>query len=99
MKRSYTATIAIFPLAMALAACASPYYPQPPYYQQPTYNQQPAYYQQPASYPPPGYHQQPAYYHQGPQASNSENCGTPNEPRQCPPMPRVPLQYYPANKE
>jgi hypothetical protein len=26
------------------------------------------------------------------------NCGTPDEPRGCPPMPRVPLPYYPANR-
>ena len=28
-----------------------------------------------------------------------ENCGTPDEPKACPPMPRRPLQYYPANKQ
>jgi hypothetical protein len=28
-----------------------------------------------------------------------ENCGTPDEPKACPPMPRRPLQHYPANKE
>jgi hypothetical protein len=27
-----------------------------------------------------------------------ENCGTPDEPKACPPMPRHPLPYYPANK-
>ena len=27
-----------------------------------------------------------------------ENCGTPDEPRPCPPMPRNPLQYFPANR-
>jgi hypothetical protein len=26
------------------------------------------------------------------------NCGTPDEPRPCPPMPRNPLQYFPANR-
>jgi hypothetical protein len=26
------------------------------------------------------------------------NCGTPDEPRPCPPMPRRPLQYFPANR-
>jgi hypothetical protein len=52
----------------------------------------------------PGYHA-PGYYapgvspHQAPQAYNTENCGTPDEPKPCPPMPRVPLQYYPANKQ
>jgi hypothetical protein len=28
-----------------------------------------------------------------------ENCGTPDEPKACPPMPRRPLPYYPANKQ
>ena len=32
------------------------------------------------------------------QSSSSENCGTPDEPKACPPMPRRPLQHYPANK-
>jgi hypothetical protein len=27
------------------------------------------------------------------------NCGTPDEPKPCPPMPRHPLPYYPANKQ
>ena len=31
-------------------------------------------------------------------SSSSENCGTPEEPKACPPMPRRPLQHYPANK-
>jgi hypothetical protein len=26
------------------------------------------------------------------------NCGTPDMPEACPPMPRHPLPYYPANK-
>jgi len=26
------------------------------------------------------------------------NCGTPDMPQACPPMPRVPLQHYPANQ-
>ena len=28
-----------------------------------------------------------------------ENCGTPYEPKGCPPLPRHPLPYYPANKQ
>lgn len=28
-----------------------------------------------------------------------ENCGTPDEPKPCPPLPKVPLKYYPANKQ
>jgi hypothetical protein len=56
-------------------------------------------YAQPAN--PPG---QPPYAQgagplHGPQASNTENCGTPDEPKSCPPLPRVPLKYYPANKQ
>ena len=26
------------------------------------------------------------------------NCGTPDEPRACPPMPRHPLPYFPENR-
>jgi hypothetical protein len=33
------------------------------------------------------------------QATNPNNCGTPDEPKPCPPMPRRPLQHYPANKQ
>jgi hypothetical protein len=28
-----------------------------------------------------------------------ENCGTPDEPKACPPMPRRPLHTYPANHQ
>jgi hypothetical protein len=31
--------------------------------------------------------------------AGGENCGTPDEPKACPPMPRHPLPYYPANKQ
>jgi len=31
--------------------------------------------------------------------SGGENCGTPEEPKSCPPLPRHPLPYYPANKQ
>jgi hypothetical protein len=30
--------------------------------------------------------------------AESGNCGTPDEPKPCPPMPRTPLQNYPANR-
>jgi len=30
--------------------------------------------------------------------SAAENCGTPDEFKPCPPLPRHPLPYYPANK-
>ena len=33
------------------------------------------------------------------QTSTAENCGTPDEPKPCPPLPRHPLQNYPANKQ
>ena len=28
-----------------------------------------------------------------------DNCGTPDEPKPCPPMPRHPLNDYPSNKQ
>jgi len=28
-----------------------------------------------------------------------ENCGTPDEPKACPPMPRRPLRTYPENRQ
>jgi hypothetical protein len=31
-------------------------------------------------------------------APDSNNCGTPDEPKPCPPLPRVALPYYPANR-
>jgi hypothetical protein len=30
---------------------------------------------------------------------SGENCGTPDEPKACPPLPKRPLKYYPANKQ
>jgi hypothetical protein len=27
-----------------------------------------------------------------------QNCGTPDQPRACPPMPSRPLKYFPANR-
>lgn len=33
-----------------------------------------------------------------PQPSAPENCGTPSEPKSCPPMPRVPLTYFPGDR-
>jgi hypothetical protein len=48
--------------------------------------------------PPPPYAGRPRPYPRGP-AYSPENCGTPDEPKPCPPMPRVPLQYYPANRQ
>jgi hypothetical protein len=48
--------------------------------------------------PPPHYVGRPGPPPRGP-AYSPENCGTPDEPKPCPPMPRVPLQYYPANRQ
>jgi hypothetical protein len=30
---------------------------------------------------------------------DQENCGTPDQPKACPPLPRKSLQTYPANRE
>ena len=82
------------------------YYPPPP----PPYGYYPpgpppSGYYSPAP-PPPGYYppRPPPPYagvsspYPGGQAYSPENCGTPDEPKSCPPMPRVPLPYYPANR-
>jgi len=37
-----------------------------------------------------GYYSQPYY--------GGENCGTPDEPKGCPPLPRHPLPYYPGDR-
>ena len=47
--------------------------------------------------PPPQGYSAPAYP-AGP-AYSEENCGTPDEPKPCPPLPRHPLPYYPANRQ
>lgn len=58
----------------------------------------PAGYYPPGPPPPPP----PSAGRPGPYAGNpaysTENCGTPDEPKPCPPMPRVPLQDHPANR-
>jgi hypothetical protein len=38
-----------------------------------------------------GYYGAPYYY-------GGENCGTPDEPKSCPPLPRHPLPYYPGDR-
>ena len=38
------------------------------------------------------------YYGRSANYSGGENCGTPGEPRACPPMPRRPLPYYPEGR-
>jgi hypothetical protein len=61
-------------------------------------------YAQPSA--PPGARPPPPAY-QGGRATPSgwdtrpldpENCGTPDAPRPCPPMPRHPLPYFPTNR-
>ncbi len=48
--------------------------------------------------PPPSYRGGPAHPYSANPAYSGENCGTPDEPKPCPPLPRVPLPYYPANR-
>ena len=43
-----------------------------------------------------GYGYNDGYYGRRDRYYGRENCGTPYEPKACPPMPRVPLQYYPG---
>jgi hypothetical protein len=55
--------------------------------------------QQPAAYPPqPSYGTAPVGAPASTQLS-PDNCGTPDEPKSCPPMPRRPLNHYPANRQ
>jgi len=86
-------------LSLALLANCYPY----PVHAQP-YGSPPGSYP-PSPPPPPGQSPPPSPSvgrprpYAGGQAYSPENCGTPDEPKPCPPMPRVPLQYYPANRE
>jgi hypothetical protein len=79
------------------------YYPYPPAYYPPAYAP-PVYSGPPAYYSPPPQAYQPAptpqagLYERGP-ALDPDNCGTPDAPKACPPMPRVPLPYYPADRQ
>lgn len=88
--------VALF-LLLALLAGICPYYPA---YAQ-GYAYPPGYYPPggpPPPPPPPPYGSRLRPYYGGGQAYNTENCGTPDAPKPCPPMPRVPLPYYPANR-
>jgi hypothetical protein len=38
------------------------------------------------------------YASRDPGSYGGENCGTPDEPKACPPLPRRPLQYYPGDR-
>ena len=94
-------------LPLLLLAGCYPYYPYYGYGYPGPYAQSypPGYYANRP--PPPGYGGPPPQYRSGPpsgpppngQAYNTENCGTPDQPKACPPMPRVPLPYYPANRQ
>lgn len=55
---------------------------------------------QPSAQPPPPSYQggRPAAGGWVTQPLNPENCGTPDQPRACPPMPRHPLPYFPKNR-
>ncbi len=86
--------IALF-LLLPLLASLYPYYPA---YAQ-GYANPPGYYPPGRPPPPPPYGSRPRPYSGRGQAYNTENCGTPDEPKPCPPMPRVPLPYYPANRQ
>jgi hypothetical protein len=85
----------LLPLTL-LAGC----YPYDPYYG-------PAgAYAQASPYPPGPPYGGPPMSRGGPppayargQAGTGENCGTPDQFKPCPPLPRNPLPYYPANKE
>ena len=78
------ATLVLVPLA----AFAQTYPPGPPSSRAPA----PSYYANNPSDNPPS--SQSAMARPDP-----ENCGTPDQPKACPPMPRRPLAYYPENRQ
>jgi hypothetical protein len=88
----------VLALLLLLAGCYYPPYYYSPYYGYPAYGY-------PATYAPSyGYQApQPQYaapsYASGGAATDTNNCGTPDQWRPCPPMPRVPLQYYPPSRQ
>jgi hypothetical protein len=72
-------------LPLAAVGCAGSYEPA---YMSSDYGRYPAY---ASGYGySGGYYSRPYYY-------GGENCGTPDEPKACPPLPRHPLPYYPGN--
>lgn len=96
----------LLPLSL-LAGCYAygPYYGYPAGYAQgypyPPGPPPPSPYGGPPGYrggPPPPYAPGPGPYASG-RAGTGENCGTPDQFKPCPPLPRVPLPYYPANKQ
>lgn len=89
----------ILALPLVAAACASDYDSgyAPGYYVEGYYGPGPSrYYQQEGQYPAPSrYTNNEGYYGQ---PYSGENCGTPDEPQACPPLPRHPLPYYPGDR-
>jgi hypothetical protein len=81
------ASVALFAGCYAAGVHAQPYGNPPGYH--------PA---SPPPPPPPAYAAPPGTPYPAGRAPGGENCGTPDEPKPCPAMPRVPLQYYPANR-
>jgi hypothetical protein len=73
-------------LALPLVAAGCAYSPD---YAQGYYSRYPGY-AQGYGYSDTGYYARPY--------DGGENCGTPNEPKACPPLPRHPLPYYPADR-
>jgi hypothetical protein len=45
-----------------------------------------------------GYGSNEGGYYYGRPYYGGENCGTPDEPKGCPPLPRHPLPYYPGDR-
>ena len=84
----------LLPPLTLLAGCY--YYPPPP---PPPYYYSPMYYPPPAGFgtAQPARPSYPARPGAGP-AYSQENCGTPDQFKPCPPLPRNPLPYYPANR-
>ena len=93
LMRHIVLTIAM--LAAAPAAVAQNYPPSQTYSQPPASDTDTG-----ASGPAMRGQSQSGSSHSGvPTAQNSqENCGTPDEFKACPPLPRHPLPYYPANR-
>ena len=88
-------------LMLAVCGCAGSYAPrygEAPYYRSPAY----AYGDR---YNAPAYRYGDSYGRYGESYgayrqpyADSENCGTPFEPKPCPPLPRRPLAYYPDTR-
>ncbi len=86
---------AILILSLFLLATCYPYYAA----QAQGYGQPPGYAPAAPPPPPPSYQGAAGSPYAGTRAPDPENCGTPDEPKPCPPMPRHPLPYYPDNRQ